>query len=217
MRPARGEHLESAHVFHLGRIEPQFSNAFGSRTAAIRDDFPLLKGLSLYRLILAGGAFREPHWHPNANELSYCVRGALLVTIFGNGNERNAFTIGEGEMFFVPSGYLHAIENVGADEAEIVIAFSHEAPEDFGISGSVGCMSLEVMGNTWGLEAAALSGLTRSLDDVVIAGTAGAAEVGEPERGPNPYKFSVEAQSPPGIDTPYGGAQTRPAARSGPC
>lgn len=199
--------MGSTHVFRLGQIEPQFANAFGSRTTATRDNLPLLKGLSLYRLILAAGGFREPHWHPNANELGYCLRGSVLVTIFGNGNERSAFTIDEGEMFFVPSGFLHAVENIGTSEAELLIAFSHEAPEDFGLSGSVGCMSLEVMGNTWDLPAAALDGLTRSVDDLIIGQTAGSPAPDADTGGTSPYKFTVEQQSPPGIDTLYGGAK----------
>jgi len=199
--------MAGTHVFHLGQLKPQFSSALGSRTAVTRENFPILERMSLYRLVLNQGAFREPHWHPNAHELGYCLKGSLLVTIFGNGNARNSFTIDAGEMFFVPSGFVHAIENIGAATAEVFICFSHENPEDFGVSGSVGCMSLEVMGNTWGLKASELSGLTRSVDDIVIGKVAEPAKVTDFERRPCPYKFSVEEQTPPGINTPYGGAK----------
>jgi oxalate decarboxylase len=50
----------------------------------------------------------------------------------------DTFTIAEGEMFFVPSGYLHAIANTGKESAEFLIAFSHHEPEDFGLSGPSG-------------------------------------------------------------------------------
>jgi hypothetical protein len=47
-------------------------------------------------------------------------------------------------MFFVPSGYLHHIENINpAHEtlpAEFIIAFSHELPEDFSLSSAFGAM-----------------------------------------------------------------------------
>jgi len=199
--------LAETHVFRFASHAPQFANAFGSRATVTRAEFPLLDRMSLYRLILAAGAFREPHWHPNAHELGYCLRGRAVVTIFGNGNERSVFAVDEGQMFFVPSGFLHAIENVGASEAEIIICFSHAAPEDFGLSGSVGAMSLDVMGNTWGLDSASLAGLTRSVDDIVIGGVAGQPDAAEPEGGPSPYRFAVEEQVPPGIDTLYGGAK----------
>ena len=44
-------------------------------------------------------------------------------------------------MFFAPSGSLHAIRNAGGDEAEFVLAFSHELPEDFGLRAAFGAMS----------------------------------------------------------------------------
>lgn len=199
--------MAGKHVFRLRELQPQFSSPLGSRTAVSKDTFPILERMSLYRLVLNQGAFREPHWHPNAHELGYCLNGSLLVTIFGNGNARNAFTVDAGEMFFVPSGFVHAIENVGGSTAEVYICFSHENPEDFGVSGSVGCMSAEVMGNTWGLDASELSGLTRSVDDIVIGKTAERPKITDFDRQSSIYKFSVEEQSPPGIDTPYGGAK----------
>jgi oxalate decarboxylase len=195
------------HVFRLSQLKPQFVNAFGRRKSVTKEEFPILKRLSIYLLELQPGAFREPHWHPNANELGYCMKGSLLITIFGNGNVRNSFTIDKGEMFFVPSGFLHAIENVGPSTAEVTIAFSNEAPEDIGMSGSAGAMTLEVMGNTWGMPASHLSGLTRSLHDIVIGKSAGAREILDAQRQPSDYKFSVEEQNPPGINTPYGGAK----------
>jgi oxalate decarboxylase len=131
----------------------------------------------------------------------------VLVTIFGNGAEHASFTVGEGEMFFVPSGFVHAIENIGTSGAEVIITFSHAMPEDIGMSGSVGAMSLEVMGNTWHMPAGGLLGLTRSVKDIVIAKAAGAPAITEDQRKPSRFKFAVEEQSPPGIDTPYGGAK----------
>jgi hypothetical protein len=44
--------------------------------------------------------FREPHWHPNANELTYCVSGEALVTIFSHGTFTAPFTLRAG--VFVP-------------------------------------------------------------------------------------------------------------------
>ncbi len=66
------------------------------------------------------------------------------MTIFGNNGEHNTFTITKGQMFFVPSGYLHHIENLNSinetTPAEFIIAFSHELPEDFGLSSAFGAM-----------------------------------------------------------------------------
>ena len=42
------------------------------------DNFPILKGMAIYTLHLEKGGVREPHWHPNAVELGYCLAGRAL-------------------------------------------------------------------------------------------------------------------------------------------
>ena len=155
----------------------------------------MLSGMALYRLVLEPGAFREPHWHPNAHELTYCAKGSSLVTVFSNGNLHDTFTIAQGEMFFVPSGYLHAIANTGGENAEFLIAFSHHEPEDFGISGAVGCMNANVMGNTWGIPETAAQGVRYSPEDIVIGKFQGALDIPWAAGFSNHYKLPLESSA----------------------
>jgi hypothetical protein len=68
----------------------------------------------------------------------------VLITIFGNQGEHSTFTVSQGQMFFVPSGYLHHIENLNQPNAsvttELIIALSSEAPEEFDFSTAFGAM-----------------------------------------------------------------------------
>jgi oxalate decarboxylase len=118
------------------------------------------------------------------------VKGEALVSIFSNGSFHDTFAVRAGEMFFVPSGYLHYFENTGATEAEFIIAFSHEMPEDFGISGAVGCMSNSVLGNTFGLPSQAFDGLVKSAQATVFGLRKRPAAVPFHARFPNQHKFS---------------------------
>ena len=72
---------------------------------------------SLHRS-LPHGHLRRASLTGNAHELTYCAKGSSLVTVFSNGNLHDTFTIAQGEMFFVPSGYSHAIANTGGENAE---------------------------------------------------------------------------------------------------
>lgn len=194
-----------SHKLALHGIKPQISNEFGSRVSADKSNFPILDGLSLYRLVVNEGGFREPHWHANADELAYCLRGEALVTIFASGNQHSQFTISEGEMFFVPSGSLHAIENAGRGPAEFIVTFSHEMPEDFGLSGFAGCIEPTVLGNTWGLSEGDVSGVTRSSADIQFGRTAGPVEIPESAGFVSPYKFPIESRAPL-VSAPTGSA-----------
>lgn len=64
-------------------------------------------------------------------------------------------SIAAGETFHIDSGALHQVENIGDTDAEFILAFRHERPEDFGLSAAVGAMSDAVLGNTYDLPAAA--------------------------------------------------------------
>ncbi|MDQ6668920.1 MAG: cupin domain-containing protein [Thermoproteota archaeon] len=101
--------MTSPHTFNLDATTPQLSNIGGSRTFANADNFPILNGwaMSPYLLRLEKGGVREPHWHPNAAELSYCISGRAAMTIFlGSPNlVHDTFTIDPGEIVFVPQGY----------------------------------------------------------------------------------------------------------------
>ena len=138
--------MSSIHTFNLEAIKPQAVCNGGSRAMANENNFSLLKGMALYLLRLDSGGIREPHWHPNASELSYCLSGRALMTIFSPGAGHDTFTVDTGELVFVPKGYLHHIENIHHGETKFVIAFNHESPEDIGISGSTGSMTDNV---TW--------------------------------------------------------------------
>ena len=197
----------SEHVFHLGDAAPQISTPYGARTQVCRDNFPILERISLAKVTLEAGGFREPHWHANAHELGYCLGGDLLVTIFGDSNQHSSFTISPGQMFFAPSGALHALENVGDARVELIIVFSHEQPQDFGLSGSVGMLTPSVMGNAWGLAADALAGLPEGPEDLFAGKVDGPPELPESVSYPNELKLDLEGMSPR-VDDRYGKLKT---------
>ena len=185
-----------SHKFPLRETAPQLKTPHGERISASRSNFPLLKGLSIYHLLIREGCFREPHWHANADELAYCLKGSALITIFASGNIHSQFSIAEGEMFFVPSGSLHAIENSGSGDVELIITFSHEEVEDFGLSGFTGSLSESVLGNTWNLPAEKLNGLTRSRSDIIFGRLASPCVVPDSASYPDPLKFPIESRTP---------------------
>ncbi len=160
--------MTSIHTFNLESIRPQAVLDGGTRAIANKDNFPMLNGMSLYSLRLGSGGVREPHWHPNADELGYCLAGKALMTIFSPGAGHDTFTVDAGELVFVPKGYLHHIENIGDNETKFAIAFNHEKPEDIGISGSTGSIPDKILGATFGLGAEYFSNFKKSSHDLLI-------------------------------------------------
>lgn len=198
---------DSRHVRSLTHATPLHASDLGSLTAITAVELPVLKGLSIKRLQLAPGAIREPHWHANATELSYCVSGELLVSVLDTGSVFAAFTVKTGQMFHIPSGSLHHIENVGSTPAEVIIAFRHERPEDFAMRAALGAMSDAVLGNTYDLEASAFEAIARTTEPVYLVPREGAPVVPLTAGFGDPHKYDLEAQSPP-VRADFGSART---------
>jgi oxalate decarboxylase len=197
----------SHHIASLRTAMPSFESAAGSVTTLNADAFPMLSGLSVRRLLLSPRAVREPRWSTNANEIAYCLRGEALVSIFANGNEYHSFTISAGQMYYVPAGALHHIENIGDTDVEVISALRHERPDEFGISGSFGAMSDAVLGNTYDLPAGDFLARSHNTTNTVIALREEPATISDDERRTDPYKFDVEAMSAP-VATAQGMAKT---------
>lgn len=196
---------KSRHVATLVGAAPRFQGPLGAISHVDAADLPIMRRLSVRHLLLEAGGLREPHWHANANELGYCLRGEALVTIAGNHARRDSFTVTAGDMFFVPSGAMHSIENIGRHAAEFVLAFSHDRPEDFGLRASFGAMSNAVLGNTYDLPAAAFDGFDRAGPANEILSLARPTAVEAQARHTNPYKYSIES-TPPQISSRAGTA-----------
>ena len=146
----------SSHSVSLLDGEIVEESDLGSMRRVTADNLPILKGLSIKRVLLNPGAMRTPHWHANANELTYCVSGTALVSILDDGSKFSSFIVTAGQMFHADSGSLHHIENIGDDVAEFIIAFRNERPEDFGLGATFGAFTDAVLGNTYDLPAVRL-------------------------------------------------------------
>jgi oxalate decarboxylase len=164
----------SIHTFNLDNIKPQAVCKGGSRTTANADNFSILKGMALYMLRLDRDGIREPHWHPNAAELDYVIKGRAKMTILSPGGKVDIFEVGAGEIVFIPPAYFHYIENIDAENnTHFVVFFGHERPEDIGISGALSAYSNEVLSAIFGTDPKIFDSLARVQEDVfVVAGGA---------------------------------------------
>jgi oxalate decarboxylase len=194
--------MGSNHTFNLEATKPQAICNGGVRIMANAENFPILKGAALYSLHLDKGGIREPHWHPNAAELSYCLTGKALMTIFSPGSGHDTFTVDAGEIAFVPKGYLHHIENLYEGETKFAIAFNHERPEDIGISGSTGSINNNILGATFGVGSEFFNSLTKPSHDILMASSS--KTIAPPhQKIPNSHKFNLKGV-PPLIQTKGG-------------
>lgn len=120
-------------LFELETSEPsEFPG--GTMFRATKNEFPALRGLAVQSLRLAKGAIREPHVHPNAAQMDYCISGRARVGIIGPDGRQQLLDLKEGDVSFVPQGHVHWIENAGDEDLKFLLTLSHEEPETIELS-----------------------------------------------------------------------------------
>ncbi len=160
--------MGSKYFFSLDSVKPQKSNAGGSLTCITENEMSGLVNISFAQLKLHKGTICEPVWHPNANKIGYCVKGNALVSMRSPAGVE-AFTVNEGDLFFIPRGYAHNISNSVENETDIIFALDHTKPEVMYLSKSVNSLSNEVFASTFNTPPDFFEGLKKSSKQDLIS------------------------------------------------
>lgn len=159
--------MASKLFFSLKSIKPQHESKGGSLTYATSKEVPGFVNISFSSLKLTSRAAIEPTWHPNANKIGYCIQGKVLVSL-RTPAKAELFTVEKGEIFFIPQGYIHHIENIGDKESVINFALSHSNPETMHLSNAVHSLSDSVFNSTFSTSKKYVDGLKNSKKSELI-------------------------------------------------
>ncbi len=159
--------MGSKHFFNLGSAKTQKKYPGGSLTHITADEVTSLNKISFALLTLHKGSCHEAIWHPNAHKIGYCQSGSGLVTILSPGSHET-FTIGEGDVFFVPEGFIHYIANSGDNETVIAFAYSHQRPDVMTVSRAIQTLPESVFAATFKTAPAFFEGMKKSNKDNFI-------------------------------------------------
>lgn len=97
-------------------------------------NFPISTTVAAAHLNINPGALREMHWHPNADEWSFFIRGRARMTIFGSSGTARTFDYTAGDVGIVPQNMGHFIENLSDDEpVEVLEIFRADRFRDFSL------------------------------------------------------------------------------------
>jgi len=73
---------------------------------------------------------RELHWHPNADEWQYYLRGQARMTVFTIGPKATTTDFRPGDVGVVRKNYGHYVENTGTDVMQYVAVFRASSYEE---------------------------------------------------------------------------------------
>ena len=121
-------------VYPLGSSAPVKENAGGSIRVADSTNFKVATNLASALVSVAPGGIREMHWHPNADEWQYYIKGKARMTVFNTGPNALTTDFSAGDIGYVPRNLGHYVENVGDTELQFVGVFRTSHYEEVSLS-----------------------------------------------------------------------------------
>lgn len=96
-------------------------------------NFPISKTIAAAHVTIDPGAIREMHWHPNADEWSFFLKGRARITIFAAEGTARTFDYMPGDVGIVPRNMGHFVENIGDEPIEMLEVFKADEFRDFSL------------------------------------------------------------------------------------
>jgi oxalate decarboxylase len=95
-----------------------------------QSDFQIAEEISGVNMRLTRGAIRELHWH-QAAEWGFVTKGAVRVTTIDTAGRSNVEDVGEGGIWYFPSGLPHSLQGTGDDGCEFLLAFDNGRQSEY--------------------------------------------------------------------------------------
>lgn len=121
------------HKFRLGAAAP-LTFAGGTERLVSQRQFPISSTITGVLLTLRPGGLRELHWHPNADEWQYYIKGRSEIGIFGANGKYRQDEFGPGDVAFINRGFGHYIKQIGNDETQILVVFNSPDYQEISLS-----------------------------------------------------------------------------------
>jgi oxalate decarboxylase/phosphoglucose isomerase-like protein (cupin superfamily) len=83
---------------------------------------------------LRPGALREMHWHPNADEWQYYIKGKARIGVFNTGPNVLTMDFNAGDIGYVKRNYGHYAQNVGDTDMQFIAVFRASRYEEISLS-----------------------------------------------------------------------------------
>ena len=119
--------------FHPSEIVPTKVSKGGDVRIVDRKNFPATD-IAAAIVTLKPGGLRELHWHPNADEWQYYVKGKGRMTVFAAGGLARTMDFEAGDVGYIDISMPHYIENTGDTDLEFIEVFPTPYYEDISLA-----------------------------------------------------------------------------------
>jgi oxalate decarboxylase len=154
-------------VFRLGDMQPNRETRSGSVRIADSTNFLVSKTIAASMVTIKPGGMREMHWHPNADEWLYILKGTGRATVFNTGPAAVTTNFHPGDIGYVKKALGHYLENTSDGDLVYMEVFRADRFEEVSLSDWLAHSPVEMVAETLNLDPSVVKQFPRNRPDIV--------------------------------------------------
>ena len=154
-------------IFHLAGKTPDKVTRGGRVQIADGRNFPVSQNIAAALVTIAPGGLREMHWHPNADEWQYYIKGEARMTVFDTGPKAVTADFRAGDVGYVKKSLGHYVQNTGNAELQFLEIFRADHYAEVSLSDWLTHLPPELVAQHLHLDPAVIASFPANRPDVV--------------------------------------------------
>jgi oxalate decarboxylase len=143
-------------TYQLATASPRRSNSGGTLQLADSTAFHVSTTIAAVLETIKPGGLREMHWHPNADEWQYWIKGEGRMTVFDAGPRAQTMDFHPGDIAIVKRNQGHYIQNTGTTEVQLIAVFKTSKYEEVSLADWLAHTPPQMVGQTLNIDPSVL-------------------------------------------------------------
>lgn len=155
--------------YHFRAQTPDKSTKGGEVRIVDSKNFPAATTIAAALVLVHPGGMREMHWHPNADEWMYFIKGKGRMTVFAASGRARTMDFDAGDVGYVQKTFAHYIENTGDGDLEFLEMFRSSYYQDISLNNWLSHVPPELVQAHLRIDKATLDAIPKEEDVIVPA------------------------------------------------
>ena len=154
-------------VFRAADFKPLARRRAGSVRLADSTNFLVSKTIAATVVTIKPGGLRDMHWHPNADEWNYWIKGPGRVTVFNTGPAAITANFHPGDIGYVKKALGHYVENIGDTDLVYMEVFRADRFEEVSLSDWLAHSPIDMVAETLNIDSSLIAQFPKNRPDIV--------------------------------------------------
>jgi oxalate decarboxylase len=125
---------DDQYTFSMNDMRPDKVTRGGDVKIIDTRNFPISKTIAAALVTVKPGGMRELHWHPNADEWQYYIKGKARMTVFNTGPKAQTADFNPGDIGVVKKSLGHYVQNTGTEDLVFMEIFKDSHYQEVSLS-----------------------------------------------------------------------------------